>query len=249
MGGDRSDVLTGAVDGTGAVRARLSVLVTHVARSLTRRASSPQELAGGVRIADGVRGEEDVVFGGTNEIGRYSTFGDGVRIGYGTTVGEGCHVIGPATIGNYCQLAPAVCVYGQDHPTGFLSMSTSPAFFDRRLREHLVKSPVKIGHGVWLGCAAVVLRGVTVGNGAVVGAGAVVTRDVAPYAIAVGNPARVVRPRFDDETAALVEESRWWECTHDELAPFDRLATFPLDRDPERGRELLREAIRLRHGD
>jgi hypothetical protein len=139
-----------------------------------------------------------------------------------------------------------VCVYGQDHPTGYLSMSISPAYFDRRLREHLVKSRVTIGHGVWIGCHAVVLRGVTIGNGAVVGAGAVVTRDVEPYSIVVGNPARPVRHRFDSQTAALVEESRWWELTHDELGPFDRVATVDLDHDPEVGRDLLREAIRAR---
>ena len=91
-------------------------------------------------LADGVRGEQRATFAGDNEVGRYTSFGDTVEVGYGTTIGESCHVVGPVTIGNYCQLAPLVCVYGQDHPTGYLSMSISPAYFDRRLREHLVKS-------------------------------------------------------------------------------------------------------------
>jgi acetyltransferase-like isoleucine patch superfamily enzyme len=239
---ERRDV-TATVARVPVIRGRLNSVTTRAARFLTRRASTPRQLAHNVRIADGVRGEQRVDFAGDNEVGRYTTFGDVVRIGYGTTIGEACHVVGPATIGNYCQLAPAVCVYGQDHPTEFLSMSTSPAFFDRHLRDHLVKSPVTIGHGSWLGCNSVVLRGVTVGNGAVVGAGTVVTRDVEPYAVVVGNPARVVRTRFDDETAALVEESRWWELTHDELAPFEPLLTVSLAHEPDRARELLREAI------
>jgi len=227
-------------------RSRANRIATRVARSLSRRAASPRRLDHGIVLADGVRGEQRATFAGDNEVGRYTSFGDAVEVGYGTTIGESCHVVGPVTIGNYCQLAPLVCVYGQDHPTGYLSMSISPAYFDRRLREHLVKSSVTIGHGVWIGCHAVVLRGVTIGNGAVVGAGAVVTRDVEPYSIVVGNPARPVRHRFDSQTAALVEESRWWELTHDELGPFDRVATVDLDHDPEAGRDLLREAIRAR---
>ena len=71
----------------------------------------------------------------------------------------------------------------------------------------------RIGHG------AIVLPGVTIGNGAIVGAGSVVTKDVAPYTIVVGNPARALRPRFEDAScAARLEALAWWEWPHERLA-------------------------------
>jgi virginiamycin A acetyltransferase len=67
-----------------------------------------------------------------------------------------------------------------------------------------------VGNDVWVGREATVLPGITIGHGAVVGAHAVVTRDVAPYAVVAGNPAREVRRRYDDEEVASLLESRWW---------------------------------------
>lgn len=68
-----------------------------------------------------------------------------------------------------------------------------------------------VGNDVWLGYGATVLPGVTIGDGAIVGAKAVVSRDVPPYAIVAGNPARVVRRRFDDETVDRLLKLRWWD--------------------------------------
>lgn len=68
----------------------------------------------------------------------------------------------------------------------------------------------RVGNDVWIGDNVVVVAGVTIGDGAVVGGGAVVTADVAPYAIVVGIPARLLRPRFDAETAAALRQSQWW---------------------------------------
>jgi len=68
-----------------------------------------------------------------------------------------------------------------------------------------------IGHDVWIGRDAALLSGVTIGTGAVVGAFSLVTRDVRPYAIVGGNPAREIRRRFDDEDCDLLLASRWWE--------------------------------------
>ncbi len=70
---------------------------------------------------------------------------------------------------------------------------------------------ISIGNDVWIGNGATVLGGVTVGDGAVVGAAAVVSRDVPPYAIVVGNPARVVRSRFSDNAVERLCALRWWE--------------------------------------
>jgi tetrahydrodipicolinate N-succinyltransferase len=70
---------------------------------------------------------------------------------------------------------------------------------------------------VWIGSGAAILSGVTVGDGAVIGARAVVARDVPPYAIVAGNPAEVVRERFDRATAAALVETAWWELPREEV--------------------------------
>jgi carbonic anhydrase/acetyltransferase-like protein (isoleucine patch superfamily) len=77
--------------------------------------------------------------------------------------------------------------------------------------------PVRIGHGVWIGDSVIVLPNVTIGNGAVIGAGSVVTRSIPSYAIAAGNPARVIRRRFPDAVVDLLEDVEWWAWTDEEL--------------------------------
>jgi len=76
---------------------------------------------------------------------------------------------------------------------------------------------VKIGHDTWLGHGSTILPGVTVGNGAVVGAGAVVSKDVAPYTIVGGVPARLIRERFDAATGNRLDRLAWWDWSHDRL--------------------------------
>ena len=77
--------------------------------------------------------------------------------------------------------------------------------------------PVTIGHDVWIGHGAIVLPGRTVGTGAVIAAGAVVTKDVAPYAIVAGNPARAIRQRFPDAIAERLQPLAWWDWAHERL--------------------------------
>lgn len=73
------------------------------------------------------------------------------------------------------------------------------------------RGPIVIGNDVWIGHGATILSGVTVGNGAVIGAGAVVASDVEPYSIVIGNPARLLRKRFSEETIAYLEKLAWWD--------------------------------------
>lgn len=74
-----------------------------------------------------------------------------------------------------------------------------------------------IGNDVWIGSEAIIMPGVRVGDGAVIGTRAVVTRDVEPYAIVAGNPARPIRKRFDDRQIALLLDMRWWEWPDDRI--------------------------------
>jgi chloramphenicol O-acetyltransferase type B len=80
-----------------------------------------------------------------------------------------------------------------------------------------------IGNDVWIGTEAIIMPGITIGHGAVIGTRALVTKDVEPYAIVGGNPAKVIRKRFSDEHIAMLLEMAWWDWPHEQL-----LAALPL---------------------
>jgi len=122
-------------------------------------------------------------------------------------------------IGRFCAIATGATflMSGANHP--MRGVSTYPfAVFQRGWRkgydgelEAGSRGDMVIGNDVWIGLRATILPGVTIGDGAIIGAHAVVSRDVRPYAIAAGNPAREVRRRFDDETVAELLKIRWWD--------------------------------------
>lgn len=96
--------------------------------------------------------------------------------------------------------------------------------------------PVQFGHDVWVGMRTLIKRGISIGHGAVVAAGALVTRDVPPYAIVAGTPARILRFRFEDAVIARLLKSEWWQYGPDKLQPLD-------PSDPERFLDRLDEAV------
>ena len=105
---------------------------------------------------------------------------------------------------------------GGYHRHDWVSSYPFPAFPQWRevahIREHSVgRGDVVVGNDVWLGSQGTIIAGVRVADGAVVAARAVVTKDVPPYAVVAGNPARVVRYRFDEELVAGLMRIRWWE--------------------------------------
>lgn len=129
-------------------------------------------------------------------------------------------------IGRYCSLAPKVSIKG-DHPMHYFT--TSPVFFNpnnpfssftkikpldfKKSQPPSLKSTheVKIGYDVWMGEDVFIKPGVTIGDGAVIGAKSVVTKDISPYAIVAGVPAKLIRYRFDKDIIDLLLESKWWE--------------------------------------
>jgi phosphonate metabolism protein (transferase hexapeptide repeat family) len=163
-------------------------------------------------------------------------------LGRYTEVGAGCHLndstlgdysycventqIAYASIGKFSNIASHVRIYASKHPMQLASLHhftyRSSWYFDdiddnKDFFDWRASNGISIGHDTWIGHGAVIMPGVTVGNGAIVGSNAVVTRDVAPYMIAVGVPAKPIRSRFDDVTAARMEALAWWDWPHQRL--------------------------------
>lgn len=123
-------------------------------------------------------------------------------------------------VGNFCSIGPHVQIGLARHPSrGFVS--TYPAFYSNKneccslcLREDKIFDDsvpkTSIGHDVWIGSSAIIPGGIQIGTGAIVAAGSVVVKDVPPYAVVGGNPAKIIRFRFSDEEIASLLTSEWW---------------------------------------
>lgn len=140
----------------------------------------------------------------------------GIEIGYGTY--GGCFNINNiprgVIFGNYCSIADGVKIFRANHPLN--SFTSHPMFYNPVMgvvkTDQLSRPPLYIGHDVWIGANAIILPSVkTIGNGAVIGAGSVVTKDVEPYSIVVGNPARLKKMRFNTQQIDYLESIKWWE--------------------------------------
>jgi phosphonate metabolism protein (transferase hexapeptide repeat family) len=147
-------------------------------------------------------------------------------------LGPGC-MVADAQIGRFCAIAAQVRIGAPNHPVDRPSLhrftycpeyysadaERDQAFFGERRTDRVV-----IGHDVWIGHAVIVLPGVRVGNGAVLAAGAVVSRDVAPYTIVGGVPARPIKERFSRDIAEKLERIAWWNWPAELI--FERLGDF-----------------------
>lgn len=126
-------------------------------------------------------------------------------------------------IGAFCSFGPNIAIAKGNHPSTFVS--TSPAFYmagwgiaGETLPDAVKKNePITIGHDVWIGLNVTLVTGIRIGHGAIVAAGAVVAKDVPPYAIVGGVPARIIRYRFDPATIERLLESQWWTWPDEKL--------------------------------
>jgi acetyltransferase-like isoleucine patch superfamily enzyme len=146
------------------------------------------------------------------------------QIGDYSYLGRNCNV-NTAAIGKFCSIASEVYIGLGSHPLAPF-VSTHPIFYLRKPfrdwdfadRDYQSEyAHTTIGNDVWIGLRAAIRDGVKVGDGAVIAAGAIVTRDIPPYAIVAGVPARILRYRFPPETIQFLMEFKWWDRGEDWL--------------------------------
>jgi acetyltransferase-like isoleucine patch superfamily enzyme len=120
-------------------------------------------------------------------------------------------------IGSFCSIANNVIIGGRMHPVDWVS--TSPVFYEgkdsvrAKFSEHKRNKPLRtvIGHDVWIGNRVLIKQGIKIGTGSVIGMGSVVTKDVEPYSIVAGNPAKLIRNRFSDDIITQLLVCEWWK--------------------------------------
>lgn len=147
--------------------------------------------------------------------------------------GYDCTIVA-CDVGAFCSIASGVVIGGARHPIEYVS--TSPVFLShkdsvkKKYSRHVYSwNPrTRVGNDVWIGERALIKSGVTIGDGAVIGMGSVVTKDVPPYTIVAGNPARIVRPRFSQDVTDALLRLQWWKLPDAELSDL-----APMFVDPE----------------
>jgi|GEM_PF-617707 len=165
--------------------------------------------------------KKNVICGGNYlrdcQIGDYSYIsgndGGGIVSGYNNV-----------TIGKYCSLGTNIeIITASSHHKEFAStfpfysMSNSFCFDKKKSKQFTIVKPVTIGNDVWIGSNVTILPGVTVSDGAIVGAGSVVSRDIEPYAIAVGCPAETISFRFEAEIRNKLLKTKWWDWPEEKI--------------------------------
>ena len=126
-------------------------------------------------------------------------------------------------IGKYCSIGSgAVFIMGGNQGHRMDWVSTFPFYYQANIFKDAKDSYKKVGnttvgHDVWIGSEAMIMPGVTIGVGAVVSARAVVSKDIPPYAIVAGNPARVIKYRFDDEKISKLLKLKWWDMPEEKV--------------------------------
>ena len=197
-----------------------------------------------LNIRKKVRGLKDII---KNKIGRtrYAINRRRYNIGKYSYKGKNARIVNSkeTVIGKYTSIADYVQLGLSQHPVNFLSthpfqyvefsllysggkdgILITPASRVINISKTSML-PVRVGNDVWIGYGAMVMDGVSIGDGAIIGAGAVVTKDVPPYAVAAGVPAKVIKYRFDENTIRELLEIKWWDYPEEIITnlPFDNV--------------------------
>ena len=152
-----------------------------------------------------------VEFEGGNSVSNNTTL-------YNVSLGRKSYVSGSSallnvTVGRYTSIAQRVVIGTGIHPTNFVSLH--PSLYPETNIEEFKQTI--IGNDVWIGANATILDGISIGDGAIVGAGAVVTKDIPPYEIWGGVPAKKIKSRYSDDDIRKLIDAKWWELSEDVL--------------------------------
>lgn len=133
---------------------------------------------------------------------------------------------GEVIIGKFCSIAIGVSIVAANHNIKFVSTYPFKTIWNDQWRflgdvsDHTSKGKTVIGNDVWIGKSAFIMNGVTIGDGAVIGAGSVVTKDIPPYAVVGGNPARVLKFRFEQHIINKLLQIKWWDWDEETIDDF-----------------------------
>lgn len=182
-----------------------------------------------------------------SSIDKTASIGNGAQI-VNCKIGKFTYIYGTsviqAEIGSFCSIAAGSSIGGGSHPTNWVS--TSPAFYKGKNvlntnfghNDYNCFKVTTIGNDVWIGENCKIKGGVQIGDGAVIGMGSVVTKDIPPYEIWAGNPAKLIRKRFDEDTINRLLALRWWELSNEKLFEYGKYFN-----DPHKFIEILEEDL------
>lgn len=176
-------------------------------------------------LKQGTYVNKGTILRGRNFIGKGSTLTN-TDMGFGSYISVNGD-LSNAKVGKYCSIGPNLCSVGGNHPVSTY-VSTHPAFYAKnngagfsyvennsydedKFTDKSKGYFYEIGNDVWIGANVSICQGVRIGDGAVIGAGSLVNRDVEPYAVYAGIPAKKIRMRFDDDQINRLTEYKWWD--------------------------------------
>lgn len=142
-----------------------------------------------------------------------------VLIGQGTRINGSIKLKGGDTIhiGKYCAIGEDVDILSTNHTTSTINMQNVLQIEITGTVTPANKKGVEIGNNVWIGDRVIILPGIKIGDGAVIGAGSVVTKDVSPFCIHAGNPAKFIKKRFEDDVIELLLKIKWWDWSLEQM--------------------------------
>ncbi len=163
------------------------------------------------------------------------TLHSNIKIGEYTHLNQGDYLFDDVEIGNYCNIAINVIIGGDEHSITTLSQYGFKNINNKITAKHHELKTI-IESDVWIGAGAIIKRGIKIGTGAVVGAGSIVTKDVPPFAVVVGVPAKVIKYRFTEDIQEKILESKWWTYDKEVL---DKLEFDNVEDDLEKLKQLI----------